>query len=149
MMKKILRADIELETIYEITPQMLKARGISYVLTDLDNTIADYDTPIPTDAMRGWIKGMQDANIAVAIVSNNNMARVKKFCAELDIPHFWKSGKPRVRAIDTALLKLGGVREEAVMIGDKRSTDVLCAKLAGILSIKVKSIKPRGFIWKK
>ena len=148
-MMKIFRGDIELDTIYEIKPDELYARGIRYALCDLENTLADYDTPLPTEQVKAWFCAMHDKGIRVAIVSNNGRTRVEKFCESLDIPYFWKSGKPRRRAVRNALAKLGGTAEQTVLIGDKRTTDVLCAKWAGILSIKVKSIKPRTILWKK
>ena len=148
-MMKLFRADIERNTIYEIKPEELITRGIKYALCDLDNTLADYDTPLPTDSVKAWLKSMNDAGIQVAIVSNNGKERVEKFCATLNIPYFWKSGKPKKRAVHNALEKLGGKLEETVLIGDKRTTDVICAKNTGILSIKVKSIKPRNILWKK
>lgn len=148
-MIKLFRADIELKTIYDIDIAALAARGIKYALCDLDNTLADYDTPLPTEQVKGWLSAMKGAGIQVAIVSNNGRARVEKFCETLDIPFFWKSGKPKKRAVHNALNKLGGKLEETVLIGDKRTTDVICAKNAGILSIKVKSIKPRTILWKK
>lgn len=148
-MMKIFQGDIELDTIYEIKPNELTARGIKYALCDLDNTLADYDTPLPTEQVKAWLCAMRDAGIYVAIVSNNGRARVEKFCEHLDIPYFWKSGKPGKRAVLNALQKLGGKIEETVLIGDKRTTDMLCAKWAGVFSIKVKSIKPRTFLWKK
>ena len=148
-MMKIFRGDIELNTVYEIDIKALSKRGIKYALCDLDNTLADYDTPYPTEQVKKWLSDMKDAGIQVAIVSNNGKARVEKFCEELDIPYFWKSGKPKRRAVRNALDKLGGTLAETVLIGDKRTTDVICAKRSGILSIKVKSIKPRNILWKK
>ena len=148
-MKKLFTPDLSFDTIYEIKPELLCARGIEFVLCDLDNTIADYDTPVPDDAMRAWIKSLTDCGIAFAIVSNNEKERVEKFCAQLDIPYFWKSKKPRACAIDNALKELCGTREKCALIGDKRTTDVLCARRAGVLSVKVKSIKPRSILWRR
>lgn len=148
-MKKIFRGDIELNTIYEIKPEELSSKGIKYALCDLDNTLADYDTPLPTDEVKAWIRGMNDAGIQVAIVSNNGRERVEKFCKNLDIKYFWKSGKPKRRAVNRALGVLGGTKNETVLIGDKRTTDMFCARISGVLSVKVKSIKPRNILWKK
>lgn len=148
-MKNWFRADLEYRTISEITPELLLERNLRFVLVDLDNTLADYDTPVPTEPVLTWLHSLKEAGIAVAIVSNNNEARVSKFCETLDIPHFWKSGKPRRRAVRRALEALSAQPEQAVLIGDKKLTDVLCARRAGIFSIKVQSIKPRSILWKR
>lgn len=148
-MKNIFNPDLKFNTIYEIEHQKLKDMGISFVLCDLDNTIADYGTHLPTEAMREWIAGFEKCGISFCIVSNNGEARTKKFCEGLKIPYFFKSGKPKASAIDNALKLLSGKRETCALIGDKITTDVVCARRAGVLSIKVKSIKPRWHIWKK
>lgn len=147
-MKNWFRADLEYQTISEITPELLREKDIFFILVDLDNTLADYDTPVPTESVLSWLHSLQEAGIAVAIVSNNNRARVSKFCEALDIPHFWKSGKPRRRAVTRALEALSAKPEQTALIGDKKLTDVLCARRAGIFSIKVQSIKPRSFAQK-
>ena len=86
-MKNWFRADLEYQTISEITPELLREKDIFFILVDLDNTLADYDTPVPTESVLSWLHSLQEAGIAVAIVSNNNRARVSKFCEALDIPH--------------------------------------------------------------
>lgn len=148
-MKNWFRADLEYQTIYEITPELLKQKGIRFILIDLDNTLADYDTPVPTKKIRAWITSMQDEGIAIAIVSNNNKARVSKFCETLNVPHFWKSGKPRRKAVRRAMHAISANPEQTVLIGDKKLTDVLCARRTGLFSIKVQSIKPRSILWKR
>lgn len=148
-MKKLFTPDLKYNTIYDIKAEDLKSRGIGFVLCDLDNTIADYGTPIPTDAMRNWILSFKKNGISFCIVSNNGEARTKKFCESLDIPFFFKSGKPKAIAIDNALKLISGTRDKCALIGDKYTTDVLCARRAGVLAIKVKSIKPRWQIWKR
>ncbi len=148
-MKNIFKPDLKFNTIYEIKHEKLKELGISYVLCDLDNTIADYGTHLPTDAMREWILAFDKCGISFCIVSNNRGPRTKKFCEGLGIPYFFKSGKPKVSAIDNALKLLSGTRDKCALIGDKITTDVVCARRAGVLSIKVKSIKPRWHIWKR
>ncbi len=148
-MKNIFKPDFKFNTIYEIDAKWLAEMGISYVLCDLDNTIADYGTHLPTEAMREWIEAFGKCGISFCIVSNNGEARTKKFCEGLGVPFFFKSGKPKASAVDNALNLLSGTRDKCALIGDKITTDVICARRAGVLAIKVKSIKPRWHIWKK
>lgn len=142
-MKHWFCADLELPNIYEITPQLLREHGINYVISDLDNTIADYDTPLPTDAMRRWIASLRTAGIGFAVVSNNCKARVSLFCEELDIPFYWRSAKPLRIQIWRAMRKMGAKRKETCLIGDKYLTDVCGARRARLFCIHVPSIKPR------
>lgn len=142
-MISLFRAHLELRHIHEITPQLLHAHGIKYVISDLDNTIADYDTLEPNDEMCGWVQSLKDADIGFAIVSNNCKARVAKFCETLSVPYYWRSGKPLSFQIWRAMRTLHAKRKETCLIGDKYLTDVLGARLAGLFCIHVPSIKPR------
>ena len=142
-MISLFRANLELNNIYEITPQLLREHGIRFVISDLDNTIADYDTLEPNDAMCAWIKSFKDAGIGLAIVSNNCRARVAKFCNTISIPYYWRSAKPLSFQIWRAMRKIKANRKETCLIGDKYLTDVLGASLAGLFCIHVPSIKPR------
>ncbi len=141
-MKSFFKNDFYFDSIYEITPDFLKEMSISAVVADLDNTLADYDTPVPTKEITSWINSMIDGGIGIAIVSNNKKERVEKFCDKLNVPYYWKSGKPRKKTILLALKELGASREQAAMLGDKFTTDVLGARASGIKMLQVRSIKP-------
>lgn len=141
-MRSFFRNDYFFENIYQITPEFLKGISIFAIVADLDNTLADYDTPVPTEEIVEWINSVVDAGIAIAIVSNNKKERVEKFCEKLNVPYYWKSGKPRKKTILSALENLGASRENAAMLGDKFTTDVLGARASGIRMIQVRSIKP-------
>lgn len=146
-MKKFFRPDYNFDNIFQITPQFLEKLGIKALVADLDNTIADYDTPVPTSEIIEWFDGLHSAGIKIAIVSNNGKERVERFCRDLDVAeYYWKSGKPRSKTILRAIEKLGCDRINVAMLGDKLSTDVLGARFSRILMIKVRSIKPR---WKR
>lgn len=145
-MKKFFRPDYSFDNIFDITPKVLKDLSITALVSDLDNTIADYDTLVPTPEILSWFEGMISAGIKIAIVSNNRRERVENFCNALDVPYYWKSGKPRRKTILRAIEELGCDKGNAAMLGDKLSTDVLGARFSGIVMLKVRSIKPR---WKR
>ena len=137
------RADIELNNIHELSVKSLADRGIRLLLADLDNTLADYLTEEPDDKVREWVKSLSDCGITLAVVSNNKQERVEKFCSPLGINYYWKSGKPRRRTLRAAMEKAGADKNSTALIGDKYITDIMGAKRAGILSIKVKPIGKR------
>ena len=93
-MRRLFTADYYFDNIYQITPEFLKSISVDVLTADLDNTIADYDTPDPTPEILDWFEKMREGGIRIAIVSNNNRARVERFCKDLGIPCYWKSGKP-------------------------------------------------------
>ena len=145
-MRRFFRPDYAFDTVYQITEEFIKAQGIRALVVDLDNTLADYDTPEPTPELLVWMERMERAGVGLAIVSNNCRERVERFCSKLSIAYYWRSGKPRAKTIQKALAALESSRDNTALVGDKLLTDVLGARRCGLRMIRVKSIKPR---WKR
>lgn len=140
-MKHPLLPDYDFDTYKEITPEFLKSIKKTCVLCDIDNTLVPYDEPNPTDDVCIWVKAITDAGIKLILVSNNEKERVEKFNEKLNLPYLYKSGKPSRRTVKIALHILGGEKKNAVMVGDQLLTDVITAKVSGITSIWVPTIK--------
>lgn len=136
MLNKFLPAEF-VKTIFQIKPKELKNRGIKAVITDLDNTLVEWDRPYATARIVEWFKEMEKHDMKVIIVSNNNEERVKAFSDPLDVPFIYKARKPLASAFKRAVKKLGVTREETVIIGDQLLTDVLGGNLAGFHTILV------------
>ena len=64
--------DEYVKDIFHITPEKLKENGIKGIITDLDNTLVEWDRPEATPEIIDWLAGMKEADILVTIVSNNN-----------------------------------------------------------------------------
>ena len=60
------------DTITDLSPRMLKERGIQLLMLDFDNTIVPYTTSVPTTLMSDWLKAMVQSEIKLCVVSNNN-----------------------------------------------------------------------------
>ena len=65
-----------------ITPELLRERGLSVLLLDIDNTMTTHDNPVPARGVTEWIERMQSEGFRLIVVSNNSEERVKPF-AEL------------------------------------------------------------------
>ena len=79
----------------EITPDWLRERGITLLLSDLDFTLAAKKTRRPDQPLRDWIAALRTAGIDFMIVSNNRSgSRVTEFCADLGVPYQGHAGKP-------------------------------------------------------
>ena len=137
------KPDIELENIYELTGELLASLSVSVLIADLDNTLAKYENEIPDEKLIGWARSLSENGVLLAIVSNNDRERVEKFCTPLGVDYYWKSGKPGRKTLKKAMEKLGGTRATTALVGDKFTTDILGAKMFGILSIKVKPLGKR------
>ncbi|MEH7251390.1 YqeG family HAD IIIA-type phosphatase [Neobacillus niacini] len=136
MLKNFL-PDEHVKSILDIRPEDLKKRGIKGIITDLDNTLVEWDRPNATPELIKWFEQIKKHNILVTIVSNNNELRVKEFSDPLQIPFIFRARKPMVRAFYQALSKMGIKKEEAVVIGDQLLTDVLGGNRSGFHTILV------------
>lgn len=125
------------KSVLEISPEQLRARGIKGIITDLDNTLVEWDRPNATPQLVQWFEDIKRHNIRVTIVSNNNEQRVKAFADPLKIPFIFQARKPLARAFHRAVAQMGIEKEEAVVIGDQLLTDVLGGNRSGFHTILV------------
>ena len=125
------------KSIFHITPESLKERGVKGIITDLDNTLVEWDRPDATPEIISWLSTMKAANILVTIVSNNNDERVKVFSEPLGIPYISKARKPLRSPFIRAINTMGIKKEEAVVIGDQLLTDILGGNRKGLYTILV------------
>jgi uncharacterized protein len=141
--------DEHVKSILDIHPAELKKRGIKGIITDLDNTLVEWDRPNATPELIKWFEQIKEHKILVTIVSNNNELRVKEFSDPLQIPFIFQARKPLVRAFNKALSEMGIKKEEAVVIGDQLLTDVLGGNRSGFHTILVVPVaQTDGFITK-
>lgn len=124
MYRKFLPSEF-VKSVFDISPERLLEKGIRGIITDLDNTLVEWDRPDATPKLVNWLKSMKDAGIQVTIVSNNSEMRVKSFADPLGIPFIYKARKPMGKAFRKALHTMDVKREEVVVIGDQLLTDVV------------------------
>ncbi|AQS52818.1 5-amino-6-(5-phospho-D-ribitylamino)uracil phosphatase YigB [Jeotgalibaca dankookensis] len=134
------KPDWMIETVYQITPEMLKKHNIKAVFADLDNTLIAWNNPNGTPELREWIKNLKAHEIPVVIVSNNSNKRVKIVAELLGLGYVSRAFKPLTAGIKRASRKIGVPIEECVMIGDQLITDIQGANRAGVRTILVRPI---------
>ncbi|MBN8191041.1 YqeG family HAD IIIA-type phosphatase [Bacillus sp. NTK074B] len=127
----------QVQDIFSISPDHLKEKGIKAIITDLDNTLVEWDRPNATPKLIQWFKVMQEQGILVTIVSNNNKSRVGAFAEPLGVPFIFQARKPMGRAFKKAIKEMGVKKEETVVIGDQLLTDVLGGNRSGFHTILV------------
>ena len=148
MLKNFL-PDEHVKSIFEVTPEQLKAKGVKGIITDLDNTLVEWDRPNATPRLIKWFEEMKKNDILVTIVSNNNEARVKAFSDPLQVPFIFQARKPMTKAFHKALVQMGIKKEQAVVIGDQLLTDVLGGNRSGFHTILVVPVaQTDGFVTK-
>ena len=141
--------DIYLNDIYEITPEMLKERGIKAVLLDIDNTLEPYEHAYPGEHVKIWLKALAESGISCAFVSNNDKERVELFNGELALPAYYKAGNPFKKNVLRAMLEIGSDISNTILMGDHVFTDVWAARNAGIKAALVPPINDKKDILTK
>lgn len=125
------------KSIYHISPSVLKEKGVKGIITDLDNTLVEWDRPNATPTLIEWLHEIKQHQIKITIVSNNNEERVRVFSDPLEIPFISKARKPLRTAFKKALLTMNLKKEETVIIGDQLLTDILGGNRMGLHTILV------------
>jgi len=134
------------KSVFHITPEHLKEKGIKGIITDLDNTLVEWDRPSATPDLIEWFENMKNHSIHVTIVSNNNENRVKRFAEPLGIPFICDAKKPLSYAFQRAIRLMDLKKEEVVVIGDQLLTDVFGGNFLGLHTILVVPVaKTDGF----
>lgn len=134
----------------QITPEFLRERGVTLLLSDLDFTLAAKKTRHPDEGVKAWIAALRENGIAFMIVSNNRSGRrVTDFCGELGVPYQGHARKPSPRGLEAAMARAGAERSHTAMLGDKLLTDVLAANRAEVLALMVEPVGGPVTAWQK
>ena len=136
------------EKLTDITPELLRQRGIRLLMLDFDNTIVPYTTNTPTPLMESWLQAMCASDIKLCVVSNSKKDRVKIFCKAYGIDCITHAQKPFSKGIRQCLAKYALPAKECALVGDQIYTDTLGANCCGVQSILVKAIHNHNF-WLK
>ncbi len=132
----------------DLTPELLKRRGIDLLMMDFDNTIVPYTTDAPTEKMRQWLERMKNSDIRLCVVSNSRNDRVPAFCNKYGIDCITHARKPFTKGIRECLTRYGIAPARAALVGDQIFTDTFGANNAGVLPILVRAIHNHN-IWLK
>ena len=138
----------QVDSITQLTPQILEEKGIRLLMLDFDNTIVPYTTNEPTGEMAEWLKKMAASPVEICVVSNSKKNRVKIFCDHYGIPCITHANKPGTKGIRECLSRYNLPKENCALAGDQIYTDVLGGNSAGVQSILVKAIHNHNF-WLK
>lgn len=132
-------------SIFDIRPEALRARGITLLLADLDNTLAKYGQKEPDGRVTAWRDALAAAGVELFLLSNSRKpGRARRFAQALGIPYQGHSGKPGTGGYLRAMERMGRTPEQTAMVGDQIFTDILGARRAGVLAILVEPIELKG-----
>ncbi len=135
--------DLYVHDISALDAEMLRECGIKLVISDIDNTLAPYESPTPPDAALDFYRRLGECGIRIAFVSNNCAERVDLYNKQTCYPAISKAGKPKSSALLQLMREARVSPDEAVMLGDQIFTDVCAGRGAGVRCILVDPIKDR------
>ncbi|WP_257346117.1 YqeG family HAD IIIA-type phosphatase [Pseudalkalibacillus decolorationis] len=124
-------------SIFDIDANVLLEKGIKGIITDLDNTLVEWDRPEATPELIKWFAMLKEKGLHVTIVSNNNEHRVRSFSYPLNIPFIYRARKPMTKAFKRAAKNMELQHNQVVVIGDQIFTDVLGGNRLGLYTILV------------
>lgn len=137
--------------IKEIDFAALRARGITALILDIDDTLIPREVNDVYPDVFEWVMARKEEGFRLCLTSNSrHPLRVKYFGEALKIPALHLSFKPLPFAFRRSLEILKAKPAEAAMIGDQLFMDILGANLVKIYSIYIRHGKPETFaprIW--
>ena len=137
MIDRLFTPSAYVASIQQVTPEALKKRGYTAVITDLDNTLIEWNRAYATEEVTSWIRSLEQAGLDVLVISNNSEERVQTFSEPLGLRYVARANKPLQGGYQRAFAQLQSPKEEIVAIGDQLMTDILGGNRAGIDTILV------------
>jgi HAD superfamily phosphatase (TIGR01668 family) len=132
----LLTPTVVVETIGEVDPEALKARGITAIITDLDNTLVPWRHYEIADGVTEWLHKLEEAGIKICIASNTlHMKRLKQLAETMGIPFVDRVRKPHPGGFIRSMKAMGSNRHNTAVFGDQIFTDVLAGNRLGLTTI--------------
>ena len=114
------------ESVQQLEPETLKARGIEAIITDLDNTLVPWRHYEIMPGVVEWLAKLEVAGIKICIASNTiHTERLKKLAETMGIPFVDRVRKPRTGGFLRAMKAMGSHAENTAVFGDQIFTDIL------------------------
>ena len=142
-----LQPDLILDSVAEITPELLQKHKLHSLLLDVDSTLKRYKAnEIPPETVQ-WIESLQNAGIPLCILSNGLEHRIRPIAEQIRVPFVAPAMKPTPFGCRTAIKTMNFDPKSTAMVGDQVFADMLAGKFANIFTILVTPIHPEEEHW--
>lgn len=138
----LLRPNIKLDKITDISVDILKKYNITALILDVDNTLSTHHGQVLTDGLEEWLKNMRENNIKLTVLSNSTKKRLDPFAKKIGLDYISLGLKPLPFGYLRALKALGTKRKNTAIVGDQIFTDTLGGNLVGLNTVLLTPIKP-------
>lgn len=131
----LLKPQIKLDKITDITHEILKKYNLDSLILDVDNTLSTHHGHVLTDGLPEWLQLMRESGIKLMVLSNSKEKRVKPFAEKIGLPYISLGLKPLPFGYIRALKALKSKRKNTAIVGDQIFTDVLGGNTVGVKTI--------------
>lgn len=143
----VFQPSLILDSVHNITPELLQQHGLRSLLLDVDCTLKRYrTTEIPPESVR-WVESLQNIGVGFCILSNGLEHRIRPIAEQIGIPFVAPAMKPFPFGCRTAIQTMGFNPKSTAMVGDQLFADILAGNLANIFTILVTPIHPEEEHW--
>ena len=124
------------KSIFDINYELLKKKGISVLIFDLDNTIMTVDEEVPSDKVKDLFNKL-NKDFKIFIASNNVKERVRRIGKYMNVHAFYSVVKPTKKIKKLLLHKYDVGMDKVAIIGDQIVTDIFMGNRLHMLTILV------------
>lgn len=143
-LRLLMRPWMEFERVEDVPYELIASQGVRAILFDLENTLVPPGGPVTGEA-REVLRTVQEAGLAVGVVTNASAGWVPRALGVAGIPFVAPAGKPGADAFLEGCRLVDARPDEVVYVGDQMITDVLGAQRAGLRAILVRPRHTKEF----
>lgn len=136
----LVKPDYNVESLEDIDFEALKADGKSVLMFDLDSTLMPSKSGNYLPKTKNLLAKLQQDFTVVILSNNTNQEYIDKVRSVTDFEIISHAHKPDTKVMLGYLNRIGKSAEDAVMIGDRPLTDILCGQNANVTTVLVDSI---------
>jgi len=124
------------ESVKDVDPKALKARGIKAIITDLDNTLVPWRKYDIAPGVIEWLAKLEVEGIKICIASNTlHMSRLQQLADTMGIPFVDRVRKPWVGGFVRSMDLMASDAASTAVFGDQIFTDVWAGNRLGLKTI--------------
>jgi uncharacterized protein len=124
----------------DISIDFLNQRQIQGLVLDVDDTIVPIKSTTITPELQAWVKEISLVAKLYLVTNNPQGDRIGAIARALDIPYYFRAGKPSRRKLSQAVAEMELPLERIAMVGDRVFTDVLAGNRMGLFTILIEPI---------
>lgn len=132
--------DYTAANVEKLDEKFYKCNNIEGVVFDIDNTLVAHTETKPPKNIVDYFKFLSSIGVKYAIVSNNNVERVRLFCEELNIPWYGKALKPRKKYLKKVFNEMNVSPKKGCLVGDQLFTDIYGGNRMKMITVLVTAV---------